>query len=396
MPSPTEEQLSSPEFEAIWSVIKSWDVNVPEFYENYCHADGSHVALILNALNPGAKYPDHPSGGEAMSHIHDFKQRPLAGTGAIARAMFPGGEQITCKAFHCKCGAELVRANTFSDNRERHALLSPSEEDRIQRSQPDYGTGEKPECEARCECDHRRDQHGPFRNSATAFSADEDGSCLNCGGFGRPGENCDKWAAGATPAAKCTCTQYLLPDDCPVHGRGEKPGTPEPRPMDAAIAALAESLGGVCVSKPGWTGYEQMKPRLGLAVIAVLDAVVNKPRGEKPVEGGGWLNDETVREITKQIVEGSDGEVISLPYAVVRDVLESCLGRPVESGPFKDIGLRLESWRISPPCQSRGLDVAWEDAVERLKQVYDAQLARHEKPITLTVAIYIQQGDHHA
>lgn len=50
MPNPTEEQQASPEFEAIWSVIKSWDVNVPEFYDGYCGANGSHVVLILNAL----------------------------------------------------------------------------------------------------------------------------------------------------------------------------------------------------------------------------------------------------------------------------------------------------------------------------------------------------------
>jgi hypothetical protein len=54
MPNPTPEQLASPEFEAIWHVIRSWDVNVPEFYEGYCGANGSHVALILNAL-AGAK-----------------------------------------------------------------------------------------------------------------------------------------------------------------------------------------------------------------------------------------------------------------------------------------------------------------------------------------------------
>ena len=50
MPNPTQEQLDSPEFEAIWQTIKSWDVNVPEFYDGYCGANGSHVVLILNAL----------------------------------------------------------------------------------------------------------------------------------------------------------------------------------------------------------------------------------------------------------------------------------------------------------------------------------------------------------
>jgi hypothetical protein len=51
MPNPTPEQLESPEFEAIWQTIKSWDVNVPEFYEGYCGANGSHVVLILDALS---------------------------------------------------------------------------------------------------------------------------------------------------------------------------------------------------------------------------------------------------------------------------------------------------------------------------------------------------------
>lgn len=51
MPNPSPEMLASPQFEAIWSVIKSWDVNVPEAYSGYCGANGSHVAMILNALS---------------------------------------------------------------------------------------------------------------------------------------------------------------------------------------------------------------------------------------------------------------------------------------------------------------------------------------------------------
>jgi hypothetical protein len=47
----------------------------------------------------------------------------------------------------------------------------------------------------------------------------------------------------------------------------------------------------------------------------------------------------------------------------------------------------LETWRITPECQSRGLDVAWADAVGRLRSVFDAQLARHDEPITLAVSI---------
>lgn len=50
MPNPTEDDLNSPVFEAIWQVIKHWDVNVPQYYSGYCGANGSHVMLILNAL----------------------------------------------------------------------------------------------------------------------------------------------------------------------------------------------------------------------------------------------------------------------------------------------------------------------------------------------------------
>jgi hypothetical protein len=50
MPNPTDADLASPEFESVWQCIKSWDVNVPEYYGGYCGANGSHVMLILNAL----------------------------------------------------------------------------------------------------------------------------------------------------------------------------------------------------------------------------------------------------------------------------------------------------------------------------------------------------------
>ena len=50
MPNPTQDELDSKMFEKIWQVIKSWDVNVPEYYEGYCGANGSHVVLILREL----------------------------------------------------------------------------------------------------------------------------------------------------------------------------------------------------------------------------------------------------------------------------------------------------------------------------------------------------------
>jgi len=30
--------------------IRTWDVNVPEYYNGYCGANGSHVTLIYNAV----------------------------------------------------------------------------------------------------------------------------------------------------------------------------------------------------------------------------------------------------------------------------------------------------------------------------------------------------------
>jgi hypothetical protein len=62
MPDPTEADLRDPVFNIIWDVIKSWDVNVPAYYEGYSGASGSHVMLILNALRA---FPPRPC-------IHDI------------------------------------------------------------------------------------------------------------------------------------------------------------------------------------------------------------------------------------------------------------------------------------------------------------------------------------
>ena len=49
-PDPSPEELETPEFEAIWQAIKTWDINVPGAYGGYCGATGNHVKAILNAL----------------------------------------------------------------------------------------------------------------------------------------------------------------------------------------------------------------------------------------------------------------------------------------------------------------------------------------------------------
>lgn len=51
MPNPTVADMSSFLFNAIWNVIKSWDVNAPKYYDGYCGANGSHVKLIMDSID---------------------------------------------------------------------------------------------------------------------------------------------------------------------------------------------------------------------------------------------------------------------------------------------------------------------------------------------------------
>ena len=51
-PDPTPDMLASPQFEAVWQCIRTWDVNVPDAYTGYCGATGNHVRAILDALAP--------------------------------------------------------------------------------------------------------------------------------------------------------------------------------------------------------------------------------------------------------------------------------------------------------------------------------------------------------
>lgn len=50
-PDPKPEMLARPEFEVIWTVIKTWDINVPGAYSGYMGATGNHVRAILEALD---------------------------------------------------------------------------------------------------------------------------------------------------------------------------------------------------------------------------------------------------------------------------------------------------------------------------------------------------------
>lgn len=50
MPSPNKEEIESDLFNAIWEVMKDWDINVPEYYSGYTSGNGSHVKLILDSI----------------------------------------------------------------------------------------------------------------------------------------------------------------------------------------------------------------------------------------------------------------------------------------------------------------------------------------------------------
>ena len=49
---PSKEMMESPEFNAVWNLIKYWDINVPEIDGEgvYKGATGNHVRAILDAI----------------------------------------------------------------------------------------------------------------------------------------------------------------------------------------------------------------------------------------------------------------------------------------------------------------------------------------------------------
>ena len=55
MPSPSKEEMESPVFEAIWQLVKTWDINVPDYYSGYKGGNGSHVKLLLDAIKPALR-----------------------------------------------------------------------------------------------------------------------------------------------------------------------------------------------------------------------------------------------------------------------------------------------------------------------------------------------------
>ena len=65
MPNPTAMDLVDPLFNAIWNATKTWDVNVPEYYDGYyCGLNGSHVMLILEAVRAAMAEPPAEGGSK--------------------------------------------------------------------------------------------------------------------------------------------------------------------------------------------------------------------------------------------------------------------------------------------------------------------------------------------
>jgi hypothetical protein len=55
LPSPTEQEINSPEFSAIWQLLKKWDISThldSNGKRYYTGGNGSHVKMILDALKP--------------------------------------------------------------------------------------------------------------------------------------------------------------------------------------------------------------------------------------------------------------------------------------------------------------------------------------------------------
>ena len=68
-PDPTSEMLEDPTFNAIWDVIKTWDINVPEAYEGYCGSTGNHVVAIMAALENNIHTKSIPGDWETPQKI---------------------------------------------------------------------------------------------------------------------------------------------------------------------------------------------------------------------------------------------------------------------------------------------------------------------------------------
>ncbi len=52
LPNPSISERDSPIFNAIWEIIKDWDISDPNYYYGYMSGNGGHVKLILDKIIP--------------------------------------------------------------------------------------------------------------------------------------------------------------------------------------------------------------------------------------------------------------------------------------------------------------------------------------------------------
>lgn len=55
MPSPSKEEMDSELFDAIWKIVKDWDIGDPNYYTGYTGGNGSHVKILLDAIKPALR-----------------------------------------------------------------------------------------------------------------------------------------------------------------------------------------------------------------------------------------------------------------------------------------------------------------------------------------------------
>ncbi|HEY0390998.1 MAG TPA: hypothetical protein VGC63_04750 [Solirubrobacterales bacterium] len=87
------------------------------------------------------------------------------------------------------------------------------------------------------------------------------------------------------------------------------------------------------------------------------------------------LSDEVIHELTKQIVEGSDGEVISLPYQVVEDALRDVLTQGEAEG---------HDFRLVESCPTCGQAIPEPSALQAA--------STPETPAALVLAVGLEEA----
>lgn len=92
-PSPTEKEMESAEFKAIFNLIKRWDIGIAE-QGGYQHGNGSHVKLILDTLKPFKR----------KDTIDDFLKTDIICEHEFISKEFPSQTYGTCM----NCGITLI------------------------------------------------------------------------------------------------------------------------------------------------------------------------------------------------------------------------------------------------------------------------------------------------